>query len=158
LSKHRRPTRLARLGHLANSPLQLSIAAGVAGTLSVTGTVVASAADSSTEASHAIKAKPVAAVPRDSTDLFSATAQLSLRHALTSATDQRRHDLARAKARAEARRERPVPSRAGAGDPPVLRRERHGRLLRRPAWSSRLGVKPPSRPGQPSTRTRQLTS
>jgi cell wall-associated NlpC family hydrolase len=74
--------------------------------LSVTGTVVASAADSTTGSAHAAaKAKPVAAVPRDSTDLSSATAQLSLRHAVTSATDQRRHDLARARARAEARRE-----------------------------------------------------
>ena len=49
MSKHRRPTRLQRLGTLAtNSPLQLGIAAGVAGTLTVSGTVVASAADSST--------------------------------------------------------------------------------------------------------------
>lgn len=108
MSKHRRPTRLQRVGNFAaNSPLQLGIAAGVAGTLSVTGTVVASAADSSSAQTHTHTGhlSRVALVAHDSTDLSSATAQAALRDAVASAQEQRQHEIARAKARAKAKRE-----------------------------------------------------
>jgi cell wall-associated NlpC family hydrolase len=104
LSKHRRPSRISRIGHLANSPLQLSIAAGVAGTLSVTGTVIANAADSTTAPSTTPKVKPVAAAAPNTADLSSTTSALALHSAVTSATEQRQHDLARAMTRAAAKR------------------------------------------------------
>ena len=104
MSKHRRPTPLQRLGHLAgHSPLQLGIAAGVVGTLSVTGTVVASAADSGTAgaAAHGIgKANPVAATSARSGDLLSPAAQLALHDALEAAHDRRQAQLAAAVERA----------------------------------------------------------
>lgn len=104
MSKHRRPTRIQRLGHLAgHSPLQLGIAAGVAGTLSITGTVVASAADSGTTgaAAHGIgKANPIAATSSRSSDLLSPSAQLALHHALKVAHDRRQAELAAAVERA----------------------------------------------------------
>jgi cell wall-associated NlpC family hydrolase len=106
LSKHRRPTRLQRLGTIAgHSPLQLSIAAGVAGTLSVTGTVVASAADSTTVAHEARGAKASAIVPQNPADLSSTTGALALKDAVTAAQEKRQHDIAKAKARAAAKRQ-----------------------------------------------------
>jgi cell wall-associated NlpC family hydrolase len=108
LSKHRRPTRVQRLGTLAaRSPLQLGVAAGVAGTLSVTGTMVAVAADGSTQAgngqrvAHAAKASFV----RDASDISSTTTQAALHTAVDQAGQDRREAVAAAKARAERRRE-----------------------------------------------------
>jgi hypothetical protein len=108
LSKHRRPTRVQRLGTLAaRSPLQLGVAAGVAGTLSVTGTMVAVAADGSSQAAngqrvaHAAKASFV----RDASDVSSTTTQAALHGAVEQAFQDRREAVAEAKARAERRRE-----------------------------------------------------
>ena len=97
---------MQRIGNLAgHSPLQLSIAAGVAGTLSVTGTVVASAADSTTVATEARGAKPAAIVPQNPSDLSTTTGALALKDAVTAAQEQRQADIAKAKARAAAKRE-----------------------------------------------------
>jgi cell wall-associated NlpC family hydrolase len=105
LSKHRRPTRIQRLGNLASqSPLQLGIAAGVAGTLSVTGTVVATAADSTTVTTKPRSVSPVAAIAQSSADLSSATGQHALQDAVAAAQEQRQADLAKAQARAAAKR------------------------------------------------------
>lgn len=60
MSKHRKPSRLARAGRMANSPMQLTIAAGVAGTVAVTGTVVASAAPTTKPEAAKDKSRPVA--------------------------------------------------------------------------------------------------
>jgi cell wall-associated NlpC family hydrolase len=108
LSKHRRPTRVQRLGSLAaNSPLHLGIAAGVAGTLTVTGTMVATAADSSSQPSskqRTSKASTVSFV-RDASDVSSTTSQVALHSAVEQAFQDRREAVAEAKARAERRRE-----------------------------------------------------
>jgi len=107
LSKHRRPTRIQRIGSFAaNSPLQLGIAAGVAGTLSVTGTMVANAADSGT-GDHATspRAQRVATFVHDATDVSTATSQLAIHDTVDQARVDRLHQVALAKARAEARRE-----------------------------------------------------
>ena len=108
MSKHRRPTRVQRLGTLAaNSPLQLGIAAGVAGTLSVTGTMVAAAADSSSQTSSKQRTAKAATVSfvRDAADVSSTTTQTSLHSAVDQAFQDRREAVAEAKARAERRRE-----------------------------------------------------
>ena len=60
MSKHRKPSRLARASRIANSPLQLTIAAGVAGTVAVTGTVVASAAPATKPEPRKDTSRPVA--------------------------------------------------------------------------------------------------
>lgn len=60
MSKHRKPSRLVRASRAANSPLQLTIAAGVAGTVAVTGTVVASAAPSTKPEPSKDASRPVA--------------------------------------------------------------------------------------------------
>jgi len=60
LSKHRKPARLARAGRIANSPMQLTIAAGVAGTVAVTGTVVATAAPATKPEQRKDTSRPVA--------------------------------------------------------------------------------------------------
>lgn len=74
MSKHRKPSRLARASRIANSPMQLTIAAGVAGTVAVTGTVVASAApvthpeprkDTSRPVAEQVVATPAEAGPQD---------------------------------------------------------------------------------------------
>jgi peptidoglycan DL-endopeptidase CwlO len=108
LSKHRRPTRVQRLGTLAaRSPLQLGVAAGVAGTLSVTGTMVAVAADGSSHAGNgqgAAHASKVSFV-RDAADVSSTTTQAVLHTAVDQAFQDRREAVAEAKARAERRRE-----------------------------------------------------
>lgn len=107
MSKHRRPTRLQQIGNFAaNSPLHLGVAAGVAGTLTVTGTVVASAADSSTQTAPTKKShmSPVAFV-RDSSDAASTTTQLAVHDVVDQAHQDRLQAVAEAKARAEHRRE-----------------------------------------------------
>jgi cell wall-associated NlpC family hydrolase len=106
LSKHRRPTRIQRIGSFAaNSPLQLGIAAGVAGTLSVTGTMVANAADTgSGEHAKTQQAHRIAAFVRDSSDVSAATSQLAIHHTVSQARVDRLHEIAQAKARAQARR------------------------------------------------------
>jgi cell wall-associated NlpC family hydrolase len=105
LSKHRRPTRLQQLGTFAaNSPLHLGIAAGVAGTLTVTGTVVASAADSSTQA-HKAKKPRMENVSFVRDDISSTGTQLAVHDAVDQAQQARREAIAEAKARAEHRRE-----------------------------------------------------
>lgn len=116
MSKHRRPSRLARVRQVGNSPLQLSIAAGVAGTVAVTGTVVASAADgsdtvrTSTAGSDVRAAAAGAALANvgalaDSTDLRNAGAALALRTAVDAAQVERAERLAAARARAIAKRQ-----------------------------------------------------
>jgi peptidoglycan DL-endopeptidase CwlO len=107
LSKHRRPTRIQRIGSFAaNSPLQLGIAAGVAGTLSVTGTMVANAADTgSSEHTKTQQAHRIAAFVRDASDVSTATSQLAIHHSANQARVTRLHEIALAKARAQARRE-----------------------------------------------------
>jgi len=108
LSKHRRPTRVQRLGTLAaRSPLQLGVAAGVAGTLSVTGTMVAVAADGSSQAGHGQRAAHAAKASfvRDASDVSSTTTQAALHTAVDQAFQDRSRAVAEAKARAERRRE-----------------------------------------------------
>jgi cell wall-associated NlpC family hydrolase len=108
LSKHRRPTRVQRLGTLAaRSPLQLGVAAGVAGTLSVTGTMVAVAADGSSQAGHGRRAAHAvkASFVRDASDVSSTTTQAALHTAVDRAFQDRSQAVAEAKARAERRRE-----------------------------------------------------
>ena len=108
MSKHRRPTRVQRLGTLAaNSPLQLGIAAGVAGTLSVTGTMVAAAADSSSPTASKQRTAKAATLSfvRDASDVSATTTQTSLHSAVDQAFQDRREAVAEAKARAERRRE-----------------------------------------------------
>lgn len=115
MSKHRRPSRLARVRQVGHSPLQLSIAAGVAGTVAVTGTVVASAADGSdtvrttNAGSGARSAVAAAALGNvgalgDGTDLRSDSAALALRTAVDAAQVERAERLAAAHARAIAKR------------------------------------------------------
>jgi peptidoglycan DL-endopeptidase CwlO len=115
LSKHRRPTRVQRLGSLAtNSPLHLGIAAGVAGTLTVTGTVVASAADSSSHSGseqRTSKASTVSFV-RDAADVSSTTTQAALHAAVDKAAQDRSEAVAEAKARREAAKKRAAERRA----------------------------------------------
>ena len=96
---------MSRFATSAKRPMHLSVAAGVAGTVAVTGTVVAVAADQ--PASPRIK--PVS-FQRD-TDLSSTTSQLALRHAVQQADQQHQHDLAlqriaTAKALAKAKRDK----------------------------------------------------
>ena len=106
MSKHRRPTRVQRLGTLAaRSPLQLGVAAGVAGTLSVTGTMVAVAADGSSQAGHGQRAAHAAKASfvRDASDVSSTTTQAALHTAVDQAFQDRSQAVAEAKARAERR-------------------------------------------------------
>lgn len=104
LSKHRRPTRLQQFAQFSKanaSPLHLGVAAGVAGTLSVTGTVVAQAAPSS----HATKLRttPVSHSSEVASDLANTQNVLALQDAVTDAQQERAERIARAKARAEAK-------------------------------------------------------
>lgn len=118
LSKHRRPSRLARVRQIGHSPLQLSIAAGVAGTVAVTGTVVASAADhaeahgsgnqrpaapSSGQADTATQAVD-AADALGGTDVAYSAEALTVRLAVDAERVARAERLAEAKARAIAKR------------------------------------------------------
>ena len=106
MSKHRRPTRIQRLGTLAaNSPLQIGVAASVVGTLTITGSVVAVAADSTT--THKTRPKPNTAAPftRDAADVSTTTSQFALHDAVAQADQDRLADIARHKAKAKARRE-----------------------------------------------------
>lgn len=113
MSKHRRPSRLAQFGKMANNPVHLGIAAGVAGTLSVTGTVVANASPV-TKPTQRLNPKPVAeqtALPRPA-DLAETENALALRDAVTAEAQQRAEALAKAKARAEARKKAAAEARA----------------------------------------------
>lgn len=110
MSKHRRPSRLVRLRTVGHSPLQLSIAAGVAGTVAVTGTVVASAADSSTVRTTLTESPATAEAatvigPTSSADLGNDDSLQGLRGAVDAAQRARSERLAEAKARAAAKRQ-----------------------------------------------------
>jgi cell wall-associated NlpC family hydrolase len=123
LSKHRRPTRIQRLGNFAsNSPLHLTVAAGVAGTLTVTGTVVASAADSTSVATKDRANSPVAATAHDVAQFSDPTSQLALHDAVANQQQLRQEAIAaarekarlKAKAKREAARKRAAEKRAVA--------------------------------------------
>jgi len=105
VAKHRRPSRLARLGQVAHSPVQLGIAAGVAGTVAVTGTVVASAAPNAKPAEHPERTRAVSLRQAviNTADLGHAQSALALEDAVTAAQQERAQRIARAEARAEAR-------------------------------------------------------
>jgi cell wall-associated NlpC family hydrolase len=113
LSKHRRPSKLQQLGQFSKanaSPLHLGVAAGVAGTLSITGTVVAQAAPSH-DASHrnnatTLRTAPVAHSSEVATDLSNSQNVLVLQGAVTDERQERVERIARAKARAEAKAKR----------------------------------------------------
>ena len=121
MSKHRRPTRIQRLGNFAsNSPLHLTVAAGVAGTLTVTGTVVASAADSTSVATKDRTNSPVAATAHDVAQFSDPTSQLALHDAVANQQQLRQEAIAaakekarlKAKAKREAARKRAAEKRA----------------------------------------------
>lgn len=110
LSRHRRPSRLARLGRAGGS-LHLTVSAGVAGSVAVTGTVVAVAADGTTAEQPGRKAddrrSPVADVVRaaiNTADLGNPDAALQLRQAVTAEQREQAERLAEARARAIAKR------------------------------------------------------
>jgi len=107
LSKHRRPSRLSRAARIANSsPLQLSIAAGVAGTVAVTGTVVASAADTpAPQADDKAGAQGAQQVLANTSDIAVAQDALAQRDAVTAAQQERAEALAAARAKAIAKRQ-----------------------------------------------------
>jgi len=113
LSKHRRPTRLQQFAQLSRanaSPLHLGVAAGVAGTLSITGTVVAQAAP--TDAAKRLRSKPVAHETVVASDLSNTQNVSALKDAVTEAQREREERIAEAKARAEAKRKRLAAKRA----------------------------------------------
>lgn len=107
MSKHRRPSRLARLRQAGPSPLQVGIAAGVAGTVAVTGTVVASASDSSSKVRTVMEgaAAQQAAQPPAATLTLPAFSTLPSRDAAPARTDvdQAQAKLAEQRAKAKAR-------------------------------------------------------
>lgn len=115
MSKHRRPSRLAALRQVgSHSTLHISLAAGVAGTVAVSGTMVAAAAETTTtlagdkqpaDSGKHRKTGPTAETPTpDQLDPASATGALALRDAVADAQRERAERLAAAKARAEAKR------------------------------------------------------
>lgn len=108
MSKHRRPSRLARVRQAGNSPLHLSIAAGVAGTVAVSGTVVATAADNSGTVRTITKGSetrsPVATAALDAVDPRGSEGAQALRDAVQAAQADRAERLAEARARAIAKR------------------------------------------------------
>ncbi len=113
MSKHRRPTRLQQFAQFSKanaSPLHLGVAAGVAGTLSITGTVVAQAAPST----HTTKLRttPVSHVSEVASDLSNTENVVALQDAVTEAQQERAERIARAKARAEAKAKRLAEKRA----------------------------------------------
>jgi cell wall-associated NlpC family hydrolase len=113
LSKHRRPTRLQQFAQFSRanaSPLHLGVAAGVAGTLSITGTVVAQAAP--TDAAKRLRTKPVAHETVVASDLANTQNVVALKDAVTEAQRERAERIAEAKARAEAKRKRLAAKRA----------------------------------------------
>ncbi|HTE74755.1 MAG TPA: C40 family peptidase [Actinomycetes bacterium] len=113
MSKHRRPTKLQQFAQLSRanaSPLHLGVAAGVAGTLSITGTVVAQAAP--TDAAKRLSTKPVAEQTVVAGDLSNSQNVLALKDAVTDAQRERAERIAEAKARAEAKRKRLAAKRA----------------------------------------------
>ena len=113
MSKHRRPTRLQQFAQFSRanaSPLHLGVAAGVAGTLSITGSVVAQAAP--TDAAKRLRTKPVAHETVVASDLSNTQNVLALKDAVTDAQRERAERIAEAKARAEAKRKRLAAKRA----------------------------------------------
>lgn len=114
MSKHRRPSKLQQFAQFSKanaSPLHLGVAAGVAGTLSITGTVVAQAAPS--HPTTKLRVKPVAhAVSEPAADLSNTTNVLALQDAVSDAQRERAERIARAKARAEAKAKRLAEKRA----------------------------------------------
>jgi peptidoglycan DL-endopeptidase CwlO len=113
LSKHRRPTRLQQFAQFSRanaSPLHLGVAAGVAGTLSITGTVVAQAVPSTQTTK--LRTKPVSHVTEVAADLSNAQNVLALQDAVTDAQQERAERIAKAKARAEAKARRLAEKRA----------------------------------------------
>lgn len=114
MSKHRRPSRLARLRQTGPSPLQAGIAAGVAGTVALTGTVVASASDSSSTVrtvSEPATAQPAAQPPAATVTLSAlsspssrdgAPARTAINQARAKLAEQRAKDKARAIAKRKA--------------------------------------------------------
>jgi cell wall-associated NlpC family hydrolase len=113
LSKHRRPTKLQQFAQFSRanaSPLHLGVAAGVAGTLSITGTVVAQAAP--TDAAKRLRTKPVAHETVVASDLSNTQNVVALKDAVTEAQRERAERIAEAKARAEAKRKRLAAKRA----------------------------------------------
>jgi cell wall-associated NlpC family hydrolase len=105
LSKHRRPSRLSRAARIANSPLQLSIAAGVAGTVAVTGTVVANAADlPSPQAEDKAGAQGAQNVLVNTADLNTHADSAAQHDAVAAAQQERAEALAAARAKAIAKR------------------------------------------------------
>ncbi|HET9944173.1 MAG TPA: C40 family peptidase [Actinomycetes bacterium] len=113
MSKHRRPTRLQQFAQFSRanaSPLHLGVAAGVAGTLSITGTVVAQAAP--TDSAKRLRTEPVAQETVVASDLANTQNVLALKDAVTDAQRERAERIAEAKARAEAKRKRLAAKRA----------------------------------------------
>lgn len=113
MSKHRRPTKLQQFAQFTRdnaSPLHLGVAAGVAGTLSITGTVVAQAAP--TDAAKRLRTEPVAQETVVASDLSNSQNVLALKDAVTDAQRERAERIAEAKARAEAKRKRLAAKRA----------------------------------------------
>ena len=113
MSKHRRPTKLQQFAQFSRanaSPLHLGVAAGVAGTLSITGTVVAQAAP--TDAAKRLRTKPVTHETVVASDLSNTQSVLALKDAVTDAQRERAERIAEAKARAEAKRKRLAAKRA----------------------------------------------
>jgi cell wall-associated NlpC family hydrolase len=104
LSKHRRPSRLSRVAHIANSPLQLSIAAGVAGTVAVTGTVVANAAPNTALADDPTESTATQLVVADTSDLTAQSDLASQREAVAGEQRERAERIAAARAKAIAKR------------------------------------------------------
>ncbi|MGH8971002.1 MAG: C40 family peptidase [Actinomycetes bacterium] len=94
MSKHRRPRTISRAGR---RPVHLGIAAGVAGTVAVTGTVVASAATSVTP-----ETQPVSFTPQLSDSARAALDFQAQREQL--AAEKRLSEIREAKALAEAKR------------------------------------------------------
>jgi len=96
---------LSRAARIANSPLQLSIAAGVAGTVAVTGTVVANAADvSSPQAEDKAGAQGAQNVLVTTADLNSPADSAAQHDAVAAAQTERAEALAAARAKAIAKR------------------------------------------------------
>lgn len=111
MSKHRRPSRLARVRQVGHSPLQLSIAASIAGTVAVTGTVVASAADDGSadivrtvNQDDAVRPAVATAALQGTDDLGSPESALALRDAVETVRVARSEALAEARAKAIAKR------------------------------------------------------
>ena len=117
MSKHRRPTKLQQFAQFSKanaSPLHLGVAAGVAGTLSLTGSVVAHASPGTQQQTTKLRTEPVAHVSEVASDLSNTENVLALQDAVTDAQRERAERIAAAKARAEAKAKRLAEKRAAA--------------------------------------------